>query len=127
MLFALHYLKWHYTKAIVDYYRIVFNFIWFFYNLFSIKLSLQTLFSPFHRLSETYEGGVHFEKFFEAVIVNSLMRLVGFLLRTFLITIGLAFIIASIILGAFFFIVWVLAPLLILFLFLFGIKLISVP
>lgn len=125
MLFAVYYIRWHYSQALFDLIGIVRNFIWFFYEFFSIPLLLQTLFSPFHRLGERYTHKLDLGKIAEAFIVNTLMRLVGFLLRTFLIVIGIFFILLTFVLGLFFFIAWVLAPLLLVFLVLYGLKLIS--
>ena len=127
MLFAFQYFKWHYTQAIVDYYRIVLNFVWFFYNFFSINLSIKTLFSPFHRLGQEYKGGLQIGNFIEAVIVNSIMRLIGFLMRVFIILIGLVFILLTVFVGIFFFFVWIFSPILLLFLILYGFKMISLP
>jgi len=126
MRLLLYYIRWHYGKAIVDYVNIVHNFVWFFYNFFSIPLMARTLFSPFRRLGESYKGqGLNLEAFFSTIIINSLMRIVGFLLRSLLILIGLFFIILSIVVGSVFFVVWIIAPVFLLFLVLYGIKLIS--
>jgi len=127
MLFFLYYIKWHYTEAISDYINIVKNFVWFFFEFFSIKLFATTLFAPFHRLGERYKGGVNLENFFETVIVNTLMRFVGFLLRITIIAIGLIFILFTIAFGAVFLGIWLLSPVFIMFLILYGLKMISIP
>ena len=127
MRLFIYYIRWHYGKAIVDYINIVKNFVWFFYNFFSISLLAHTLFAPFKRMGESYDGkGMHFEALFEAIIVNTLMRFVGFLFRSLLILVGFIFILLTIIVGITFFIVWVSTPLLIGYLVLYGIKLIAI-
>ena len=128
MLFAFYYVKWHYGQAVTDYINIVKNFVWFFFEFFSIRLMFKTLFAPFHKLGETYKGkGLHPSAIAEAIVVNTLMRLVGFLLRTTLILLGIFFILCTIVFGAIFLIVWILAPAFLLFLLLYGIKMISIP
>jgi hypothetical protein len=125
MFFAVYYIRWHYSQALLDLIGIVRNFIWFFFEFFSIPLLLATLFSPFHRLGERYVNKLDIGKIAEAFIINTLMRFVGFGLRIFLIVTGVFFILLTFILGLFFFIAWVLAPLLLVFLLLYGIKLLS--
>ncbi len=126
MRLLIYYVRWHYGKAIVDYINIVRNFVWFFYNFFSLPLMVRTLFAPFRRLGESYEGkGLHFEAFFTALTVNTLMRLVGFVMRTLLIIVGLLFILLTIVAGTLFFFIWLLAPLLLLFLIIYGVELIT--
>lgn len=127
MLFVLYYIKWHYTQALFDLVNILKNFVWFFFEFFSIRLFFKTLFSPFHRLGETYRGGIDIENYFETIIVNTLMRFVGFFLRLTLIIIGFTAIIFTILFGIFFLFVWLLSPLLLTFLILYGIKMVSIP
>ena len=127
MRLLFYYIRWHYGKGIVDYINIVGNFVWFFYNFFSIPLMAKTLFAPFRRLGDSYKGtGLDIGAFFSVVIVNTLMRFVGALFRTLLILVGLVFILGTVIVGSIFFIVWIMAPLFLLFLVLYGVKLISV-
>ncbi len=127
MGFVLYYIKWHYTDAFIDLIGVIRNFLFFFYNLFSIKILFKTLFSPFHRMTEVYDKrGFKLEKLAEAFIVNSLMRVVGALLRFMLIIFGLFFMLLTFVFGAFFIIAWALAPFLVALLFLIGLKFISV-
>jgi hypothetical protein len=126
-LFFFSYMKWHYTKAIQDLVRIVFNFVWFFYELFSITIFLKTFFSPFRRLGEGYGNMLNLSLLFQTFILNTLMRFVGVLLRSVFILLGCFFIIFSIAVGTAFLVAWVLTPLLLLFLLIFGFKLIVLP
>lgn len=93
-------------------YRIFGNMVWFLYNFFSIPILLRTLFAPFKRLDEGYKKGLDLGAFFETLIVNMLMRLVGAALRLFLIMIGLVAVAVACIFYLFIFLVWLLAPLL---------------
>lgn len=126
MRLAIEYIRWHYYEGLLSIYFIIGNFVWFFYEFFSIPLLLKTLFSPFHRLDEGYAKGLKLEQWAQTFIVNSLMRIVGAFLRLFLILIGIIMIVLTVLFGAFFLIVWALAPLLLIFLVLYGVKLVSV-
>lgn len=125
MRFAFHYITWHYSQAILDLIGIVKNFIWFFYNFFSVPTLIKSLFQPFSRLGEAYKKGFDLSSWSETFIVNSLMRLVGFLLRSILIVLGAFLILFTCVVGILFLIAWIFAPFLLSFLLLYGIKLIS--
>jgi len=115
-----YYLAWHYTFAIRDFFGIWGNMIWFTYQYFSIPILLKTLFSPFKRLKEYSKGGLDIGSFFEALVVNTIMRLVGFILRSVVILIGLISLSISILLGLAAFFLWLILPVLIIFLMITG-------
>lgn len=120
-ILATRYLIWHYTEALADWWRIVGNFIWFFFHMFSVGLLLRTLFSPFKRMEEKRKkGSLEFEDWGGAIIVNLLMRLIGFLVRSIIIVVGLVFILFTIIIGLATFILWLILPALVAFLLVFG-------
>lgn len=127
MRFAFEYFKWHYGEGVASLVNIIGNFVWFFYEFFSIPLLLKTYFMPFHRLNEAYRKGFNIESWFETLVVNIMMRFVGALLRTVLITLGIFFILLTIGIGVCFFVAWLLAPFLLFFLISYGIKLVSIP
>ena len=120
-ILATKYLVWHYSEALADWRRIVSNFIWFFFHMFSVGLLLRTLFSPFKRMrEERKKGSLAFEDWGGAIIVNLLMRLIGFLVRSMIITIGVIFIIFTILVGAVALLLWLILPALVTFLLVFG-------
>ena len=120
-ILATKYLVWHYGEALTDWWRIVGNFIWFFFHMFSIGLLLRTLFSPFKRLQEERKkGSWKFENWGGAIIINVLMRLVGFSVRTMFIVVGLIFIFFTAMVGAIAFVFWLILPLIVAFLLVFG-------
>ena len=119
-LLAVQYLRWHYTQGVIDLVHVVGNFVWFFYEFFSIRLLLSTLFVPFHRLNETGPTGLDLGRMAEKLVVNSLMRLVGALMRASLILFGGTLVILTCVLGIFFLCVWLCAPLVVLALALYG-------
>ena len=118
--FVWYYLLWHYTKAWSDMERIFGNYLWFVGNFFSIELLLKTLFSPWRRLSVTSGRGGE-ESFFGRIIINTLMRFVGFIMRACTIVIGVLAELAVVALGCCAVIIWLLLPVIIFFLFFAGI------
>ena len=115
----IYYILWHYTKAWSDMMRIIGNYLWFVGNFFSINLLLQTLLSPWRRLSVS--SGRHGEEgFFGALIINTLMRFVGFFIRLFTIIIGSVSLLGTMFLGFVLALAWLALPLIVFFLFFAG-------
>jgi hypothetical protein len=123
---ALYYIRWHYSYALSDIIGIIRNFLWFFYEFFSIPLLLKTLFVPFHRLSETAHKGFDPSAWAEAFMVTTMMRVVGAFLRILLIGMGVLFLVLTLLGGMFILAVWVFAPAMLIFLFGSGLTLITV-
>jgi hypothetical protein len=112
-----YYLGWHYSKGIVEVFTVFKDFLFFVPRLFSIKTLLKTLFSPFQRLQEEYAGGLQIEKFLESMTVNILMRVIGFILRSVVIVIGILATVATFILEIILFFVWLALPMILAFAF----------
>lgn len=121
LLIAPHYISWHYTKAISDLIGIFKNFTWFIWNMFSIKVLLQTLFMPFQKLSVKSTKRFDLEDFFSSLVTNLLMRFVGFGIRSFFIVLGLASLFFFVMFSTIFFIIWLMLPLILLGMFVLGI------
>jgi hypothetical protein len=98
------------------------DFLWFLTEFFSLGILLKTLFSPWERMNERYKGGLDIGNFAETILVNFLMRLVGFVIRALILLAGLFSIIVGIIMGAVIFVVWLLYPLVVFFLLALSIK-----
>lgn len=105
-----YYARWHYLQAPKDVFGVWMNFLWFVLHFFSIPILLRTLISPFQRLSEQYEGGLDPARIAETIIVNILMRLVGFLIRSAIILLGIAFFLVVLSLGAIAMVLWFFVP-----------------
>ncbi len=118
-----HYVVWHYSRALLDLLRIWGNFLWFFTNFFSIFLLFRTLLQPFHRLDGEYKKGLDIGAWAEQFGVNLLMRLIGALLRLFMISLGLLSLVFTVLAGVFFFVVWLFAPFIVIALFASGLTL----
>ena len=98
------------------------NFILFALNYFSIPLLLKTLLAPWKRDITKRPKGLDLKKFFEFIAFNLISRSIGFLLRIFMVVIGTIFLIVTIIAGAVFFALWIILPLILLGLLIFGIS-----
>lgn len=114
------YILWHYTRAWGDMLRITGNYLWFTQNFFSMGLLSRTLFAPWRRLAISGGRGTG-ETFVGAVIVNTLMRVVGFGIRVITIVIGAVSLFGVIVLAALAFALWPLLPVIVFVVFFAGI------
>ena len=119
-MLLITYIRWHYTQGVVDLVHIVGNFVWFWYEFFSFRLLLRTFFVPFHRLADEGPVGLDIGKLSERIIVNTLMRVVGMVLRSGIMLFGAILIVVTVLLGIGFFVIWLCAPLVACALVLFG-------
>ncbi len=117
-----YYLAWHYSEALNDMRKIWKNFFVFLFNFFSIFLLIRTLFSPWHRMQENY-GRI--EDFFGNLIVNTLMRLVGAVIRLIFIIMGVVSVLLCAVLGLAVLAFWLVLPFLLIYTFLQGINLLT--
>lgn len=106
------YVFWHYGRGYSDLYHIWSNFLWFFFHLFSVTLLARSLFSPWKRMGEEYPKGFNLGAFFSAIVVNTLMRIVGFFIRLALIAVGLILSLITFFAGLLVFVFWTLMPVL---------------
>lgn len=118
-LFSL-YIFWHYTKAWRDIFRIIGNYVWFVSNYFSIRLLWRTLFDPWRRMAIVGGKGTG-DSVVGAILVNTFMRGVGFLMRSITIFVGSLALLLTILCSCFLVFLWVTLPLVVFFLFFAGI------
>jgi hypothetical protein len=104
------YIGWHYSRGLVDLCQVWGNFFWFVGHFFSIPLMFRTLFAPWRRLNEHYPRFFDVEAMGEALIVNVMMRIVGFIARVVLITIGILSYLFVLIAGMLALMVWISLP-----------------
>jgi len=110
----LAYLRWHYDRGLREVFTVSGNFLWFIYHFFSFKLLLKTLFAPWKRLGEHYEGGLDLSAFASALLVNFLMRLVGFVTKVIVLFVGLVTYVLVLIFSFSIFVIWIFAPVILL-------------
>lgn len=104
------YLRWHYSTAFVDMVRIDGNIFWFLWHFFSVADTFRTFFSPWERMSEKYKKGLNVEDMASTFVVNTLMRLVGMIMRTILLFFALICFIVAFIVIALGFLIWIFIP-----------------
>lgn len=120
----LGYLKWHYRKGIKSFLNIWQNFFIFIYNFFSIRQLINNIFDPWKRMTDPYPKRFSFKAYLFAFIVNSIMRVLGFILRLSILLVGVLVLFLYLILLPFLVVIWLLLPLIILVLFISGLYLI---
>lgn len=83
------YLRWVYGEGFFEFLRAWRNYQWFFYHFFSMGILTKTLFAPWKRIQE--KGGRGFDPglFLQRLVINILLRLVGFFIRMIVILAGL--------------------------------------
>ena len=109
-----NYFQWHYTLAFVDIFHIWRNITNFLFNFFSIPILIRTFFSPWRRLHADRETeGFDLVDSLSTSFVNLIMRIVGALMRSMLIIVGLFAVTVSIVGGIIFFIIWTFMPVII--------------
>jgi len=91
------------------------NFLLFNLNYFSIPLLLKTFFSPWRKYRWSYGKGFDVKRYLEAFFSNLISRILGAILRSFLIFIGLLAEIFIIFAGAIIFLSWLVLPALLIF------------
>jgi hypothetical protein len=98
------------------------NLLLFNLNYFSIPLLLKTFFVPWRKYSWPYCRGFDLKIYLETFISNAIMRILGAILRFFLIVLGIILEIFIILIGISAFIVWFLLPFILVYFFLLGLK-----
>jgi len=106
-----NYFCWHYTLAFVDILSIWRNITVFIYHFFSIPVLAQTFFAPWKRIHADRETkGLDLADVASTYFVNFVMRILGALIRSIIIAIGMITLSFVIIAGLVFFIFWILMP-----------------
>jgi hypothetical protein len=114
------YIRWHYGRALQSIFEINANFMWFLWHFFSVGLMLSTFFAPWQRIQEEHVHGLDIGNYFSTTIINSVMRLVGIVIRSVFISIGCLAIVLTSVAGILFFVVWLALPLVIIVSFILG-------
>jgi hypothetical protein len=88
------------------------NFLVFNFNYFSIPLLFKTFFSHWRQYKWSYGRGFDPWRYLEAFFSNLISRILGAIMRTFLIVFGILTEILIAIVGAILFLGWILLPIL---------------
>lgn len=108
--FLYTYTYWHYTNAVIAMAGIVRNILIFLWRFFSIPDLLKTLVSPWQRLQESYGDGFDIQEKLTALVVNTIMRLVGAVVRLAVISFGVVVLLLASGAAVASFIVWLFLP-----------------
>jgi len=106
------YFIWQFFEAPKEILKAWRNFLKFNLNYFSIFLLLKTLFSPWRRYQMSYGKGFDIGRYLEAFFSNLIFRLLGAIVRSFLIVIGLLAEIFIVFCGIIIFLGWLILPIL---------------
>ncbi len=117
-------LVWYYFDMIKGILLTWRNFLVFNFNYFSLFVLLRTLFSPWHRYYYSYGKGFSFKKYLNVFTFNAMSRVIGAILRIFIIVVGLLAEVFFFLAGIFVLSFWIILPLILLFLLIFGLRLI---
>ena len=108
-----HYLLWHYTKAFADLWRVSKNLLFSISHFFAFTLLLRSLFSPWERLGETHRKGSGIGDYFATLVVNFIMRIIGFVMRFVLLVVGSLVYVLACVGICLSFVVWPFLPLIV--------------
>lgn len=117
------YLVWHYFECSKEILKVIRNFLRFGFHYFSIPFLFQTFFSYWRKYFWLYPRGFDFGKYFEVFLSNLISRVIGAVLRTFLILAGIVFEISVLIIGASLILGWFFLPLFLFYCLVYGVKL----
>ncbi len=118
------YLKWHYGKALATTFAFWKNILYFLFNYFSLKNLIGNFFSPWKRLADNYPKQFSIKVYFGIFIVNTIMRVVGILMRTIIIFVGLSVCLIYIVLLPVSLLLWLMLPIITIGLIVYGLILI---
>ena len=114
ILFLWEYLTWHYSKALLEIFELFKTYLKFGYHFFSMSLMLRTWISPlFRRREEMPVNVANIDALVMAVFGNLVLRIVGFVLRTFVLAMGIIFELCVTVFFILLFVAWILLPLII--------------
>jgi len=106
----IQYLIWHFFDVPREILRAWRNFLKFNLNYFSVISLLKTLFSPWRRYTWSRGRGFSVSDYLEVLFSNFISRIIGAIMRSFLIFIGIFAEILIIFVGFFIFLGWFILP-----------------
>lgn len=115
-------LSWHFFEVPGQILTNLSNFLRFNINYFSIPLLLKTFFSHWRRYEESYGRGFDPKRYVQVFAGNMISRILGAIIRTATILIGLIFEIFIFFAGILIFVIWLILPLILLAGIYFGFK-----
>ena len=109
----MNYLLWHYSLAPKFILILIGNYLFFVGHLFSLKLLLRTLFSPWRReIAKKEKPGLNLEDVVNVISFNIISRIIGFVIRLSTLLTALFSFVLVIFLGFILFFLWLFIPIL---------------
>ena len=124
---SLGYLKWHYGKALATTFSFWKNILVFLFDFFSIKSLLGNFLTPWKRLADSYPKKLDLKVYFFTFLANTIMRIVGMILRLIVITIGLVCCTLFVFCLPLTLLIWLVLPIIVICLIIFGLYFIIIP
>ena len=118
----IQYFQWQFADVPKNVLKAWKNCLKFNLNYWSVPLLLRTLFSHWRRYKYSYGKGFDFKRYFEVFTFNMISRVLGAILRSVLITIGLATEIFVFLTGLIVILGWLILPFILLVGLFFGFK-----
>jgi len=114
------YFNWWYTEGYGRLFKYIKAFYIYMTDLFSVKISIRTLFAPWKRDKISYEG-LTLQQKFQVWSLNMASRFIGLIIKVIALTIYLIAVVAVSIFSVFLIIFWPLMPFVALYLIVIGI------
>lgn len=105
-----HYFLWHFGRAFGEIFHVWKNLLWFVLRFFSIGALLKSWFAPWKRITEDRGNTWDIENLASVIIIGFISRIIGFIMRSAVIIIGLIALFITILAGLLTYIFWITAP-----------------
>ncbi len=123
--FFVRYVGWHYTQAPGLLFKLWMNLLWYLGHVFSVHELARSLFAPWKRIVAKHTKRWDLEDYASAVLANFISRIIGAVMRLFLILIGRTLQLSLLVFGGLLYICWFVFPGIVVFLFVVGLYLIQ--
>jgi len=120
----LQWLSWQFFDVPISILKAWKNFLRFNLNYFSIPLLAKTLFSHWRQYKWYYPRGLKIGKYLEVFVSNLISRILGAIMRSFLILVGILVEIFLFFIELIIFLGWLILPILLIWGLIFGFKII---
>jgi hypothetical protein len=110
MIIILDYLFWQYIEMPKRILRAWRNMLAFGFNFFSVGYCFKTIFSPWKKTIWTYPKGLDISGFLEIFFSNLISRILGFIMKVFVIFSSFIYEAFTLIIGASLLIIWLVMP-----------------
>lgn len=110
----IEWIAWHFYETPKFLFSVWKNYILFALNYFSILILIKSLFSPWRKYTWKYPKIVEFREFLNTLISNFFSRLLGAIMRVFLIIAGILSQVLIVFAGLIVFVLWFLVPIIVL-------------